>query len=99
MSRLPAVRYDTSTTSTDPGYRWWEHAACTGESLRTFYPDRSEGTADALKVCRACPVRGDCLAEEIRLTAPLDRHGVRGGLPQDKRRTYQLRADTNGATP
>ena len=86
MSRLPAVYHDTSATSTEAGYRWWEHAACVGQPLGVFYPGRRDDPANGLKICAACPVKAPCLAEEAELCTPSDRYGTRGGLPESIRR-------------
>ncbi|MGW1998420.1 WhiB family transcriptional regulator [Embleya sp. NPDC001921] len=85
MSRLPAVYYDTSATSTEPGYRWWEHAACKGQS-ELFFPERNADISRAKKICAACPVREICLAEELERFSPAHRWGVRGGMAETARR-------------
>ena len=70
---------------------WRERAACLGESLETFYPNRYNGTLSArtaLALCERCPVRKACLAEAMsdELGAGLAcRHGIRGGLTAQQR--------------
>jgi WhiB family transcriptional regulator, redox-sensing transcriptional regulator len=45
---------------------WLRYAACAGEDPELFFPVGSTGpavteTADAKRVCRSCPVIGECL--------------------------------------
>jgi WhiB family redox-sensing transcriptional regulator len=47
----------------------------------------------AKKVCRACPVRGECLA--YAMDAPID-HGIWGGMTERERRRYRRQAGTAG---
>lgn len=66
---------------------WRDEAACIGMDTETFFDsDRSKGrgggfttspaTKFALATCRSCPVREDCLEDELRYA---DQWGVRGG--------------------
>lgn len=67
---------------------WEERAACAGTSLRLWYgPDEETERPDQVRwrhrraggICAPCPVRAECLAEE--LARPLSQqHGFRGGL-------------------
>jgi len=70
---------------------WWKRSKCladtpeqVAERDRMFFPDNDDaGQAPAAKaMCRACPVRWECLAatlDEESLTAR-PRFGIRGGL-------------------
>jgi hypothetical protein len=42
---------------------WWAQASCRGYPQSWWFPDRGDAVEMALarKVCRTCPVRGDCL--------------------------------------
>lgn len=62
---------------------WWEHANCIGVPLHRFYPG---GRIDSLacedvvrRYCLPCPVRRECLADELTRSR-IDRHGIRGGV-------------------
>ena len=74
---------------------WQEWGAtCVGEDPSVFFaPDYWETTeekrareAKAKLLCRACPVRPQCL--EFGLTAS-EGHGVWGGLSEDERRSLR----------
>ena len=73
----------------DPRDTWWiEQARCIGEDPELFFPIGStapalEQTARAIEVCRACPVRAECL--EWSLDTCQDA-GVWGGLDEEARR-------------
>ncbi len=78
---------------------WSDHAACHDTMLELWFGP--EGYAEpkdqarwrqrrAAEVCASCPVRTDCLAEE--LVRPLaEQHGIRGGLtPRARERLLAL---------
>ena len=60
---------------------WHLQAACAGANTDLFFAGR--GTKLANRVvefyCQPCPVRAECLADELRIT-PYDRRGIRGGV-------------------
>lgn len=59
----------------------WRHsAACRDTDPDLFFRDEDE--ADAIAVCRPCPVRIRCL--EYALSRP-GQHGVFGGVPAERR--------------
>lgn len=69
--------------------RWWLSAACRGAVGVDF--DSDSGSPEAMAVCRACPVRVDCLADEVEY--PIDWVlGFRAGLPATDRRRLVARA-------
>ena len=74
---------------------WQDLAACKGEDVALFYPDKSAGMTgyrEARKICRACPVRHDCLTEALRRQ---DRYGMLGGLsPRQRARIIRNRETT-----
>lgn len=63
---------------------WRQRAACRGLDHEMFYPVSRDGweTAEALGVCRSCPVRPACLDDALSLR---DVWGVRGGLTGGER--------------
>lgn len=79
-----------------PDREWQALAACRVTSAVHFFPpnhhehkpekDRREAAARA--VCRACPVRTDCLRYAICTPEP---HGIWGGLNELERRRLQRR--------
>ena len=72
---------------------WIEGALCTGQNPELFFPMGAPSlvevqTARAKAVCRACPVREECL--EWSLATAQDA-GVWGGLDEDERREIRRR--------
>lgn len=66
-----------------PTPEWLADAACRGLDPELFFPSRGQDTSQALAVCRACPVRFECLE------AALDRgekFGIWGGMSERQRR-------------
>lgn len=67
---------------------WHDHAACAGSMIELWFgPDDYDEPRDqarwrqrrATEICAACPVRTECLTDE--LVRPLaEQHGIRGGL-------------------
>jgi WhiB family redox-sensing transcriptional regulator len=70
---------------------WQARAACRGPNTVIFFPpshferkDEREGReARAKAICRACPVRRECLDYAVRIREP---HGIWGGLNETERR-------------
>jgi len=73
---------------TDPT-RWWAQAECLEEDPELFYPahrkEREELEREALLVCGMCPVRVECLQDELR-HGEANQHGTRGGMTEGERR-------------
>lgn len=86
---------------------WCDHAACLGTMLELWFGP--EGYAEpkdqarwrqrrATEVCATCPVRTDCLAEE--LIRPIgEQHGIRGGLTPRGRERLLARWRHAGLVP
>lgn len=75
---------------------WRERAGCLEVDPEAFFPlgnPTSKGyraqEAEALAVCRECPVVADCLAWAVRTE---QRHGVSGGLGETQRRALITKA-------
>lgn len=66
---------------------WHDDAACRDKPTRWWFPEGNESPAHAIKVCRGCPVRVDCLADAYRYDV---HHGIWGGLDPDARRRLRL---------
>jgi WhiB family redox-sensing transcriptional regulator len=63
---------------------WRDDAACLGEDIHLFFPERSQVQANQAKaICANCQVRSDCLDEAIHNG---ERFGIWGGLDQEERR-------------
>ena len=62
---------------------WAVHAACRSADPDWFFPG-SDGEADtAIRVCRGCPVRSECLDWSLETRI---RYGVWGGHTEQERR-------------
>lgn len=70
------------------GQGWRLDAACSGSDPELFFPDPSDGQAQAaaLRVCDGCPVAVDCLVDALAVETPRQiRYGIRGGTtPADR---------------
>lgn len=64
---------------------WRENAACRDTDPTFFFPTVRAGTAAVEKLCGDCPVRGDCLEDELAKGLSVQ-HGWFGGLPPAARR-------------
>lgn len=71
------------------GGAWQLRAACGEEDPELFYPEfrseRDELEREALLVCALCPVRAQCLSDELRY-GELEQWGTRGGMTESDRR-------------
>lgn len=79
---------------------WRERAACVGTDLRIFSPEGRgpEGGANpvAEAICNRCPVRTECLEDELA-TGSLVQYGWRGGKsPEERARIIRKRKRTRG---
>lgn len=81
---------DTLTATLAAGDRpWVAHAACRGADPNLFFPERGAPVGPAKAICRACPVRVECL------TWALDNNeteGIWGGSSGKDRRRRDRRA-------
>lgn len=53
--------------------RWRDSALCAQVDPDLFFPEKGCSPADAIRVCRRCPVQTECLADALRLG---EVHGV-----------------------
>jgi WhiB family redox-sensing transcriptional regulator len=65
---------------------WRAYAACSGYDPDLFFSPGALEHKVAKRICRACPVRKQCLA--YAMDEPVD-HGVWGGLTERERRRYR----------
>ena len=73
---------------------WRRRAACRDHDPELFFPEGTTGPAlrqveEAKRVCGSCPVRAQCLSEELR-HAP--GHGIWGGTTPGERRVLRRAA-------
>jgi WhiB family transcriptional regulator, redox-sensing transcriptional regulator len=72
---------------------WQQRAACRGPMAKVFFPPsapegraaREAREARAKAICRACPVRSECLDYAFEIREP---HGIWGGLSESERRVH-----------
>ncbi|WP_018386400.1 WhiB family transcriptional regulator [Wenjunlia vitaminophila] len=77
----------------DRTWDWRRRAACLGMDIDLFHPVGDTGPAlaqleEAKAVCRRCPVRGECLADVLRVESgwgATRREGIYGGLTSKER--------------
>ena len=62
---------------------WMQRAACRGLDVELFYSPDVETAREAVRVCRACPVRRECLETAILSE---EQFGVWGGTLERPRR-------------
>lgn len=71
---------------------WRDHAACRDHDPDLWFPieqlDDTTDTLEAKAICRACPVRGDCLEYSL---ATNQADGIWGGLDEHQRRSIRRR--------
>jgi WhiB family redox-sensing transcriptional regulator len=71
--------------------QWQLKASCRGPQALVFFPpsyverkeERLGREREAKAICRACPVREDCLGYALRIQEP---HGIWGGLNEAERK-------------
>lgn len=67
---------------------WMTQAACRGMT-GLFFPEKGQPTAEAKRVCAACPVRQECLQHAFD---NVERYGVWGGKGERERRGLHERS-------
>ncbi|GAA2653452.1 WhiB family transcriptional regulator [Nonomuraea recticatena] len=65
------------------GPPWWSLAACAGSDPDLFYPPHGAASPEAMRICRACPVRTECL---IHCLLHGETYGIWGGTTEAERR-------------
>lgn len=80
-ARLAELR--VVTTRRPP--KWMERALCKGADPELFFPEQGEDgkTAMALRICRRCPVRVNCLIWALRTGQD---YGIYGGKTPRQRK-------------
>jgi WhiB family redox-sensing transcriptional regulator len=63
--------------------RWQDAALCAQVGDDIFFPEKGGSTRDPKRVCRACPVRAECLEYALEHD---ERFGIWGGMSERERR-------------
>jgi WhiB family redox-sensing transcriptional regulator len=79
---------------------WQAKAACRGPQAAVFFPpaqferkeEKLEREDRAKEICRACPVRPECLQYALEIKEP---HGIWGGLNEIERKGRLTSPDMN----
>lgn len=69
---------------------WAADAMCAQTDPDAFFPEKGGTTRSAKAVCRACPVRAECLNYAIEHQ---ERYGIWGGLSERERRRHKAAPD------
>ena len=79
---------------------WFELAACKGKTELMFPKQHKDITyiAQARAICKACPVRSQCLEYALEFP-PADMHGVRAGLTSRQLAAEQRRRKIKPTRP
>lgn len=66
--------------------RWRETAACRNEDPELFFPLPNDRYSEqkAIKICKTCPVKADCLQAAL---AEQGQFGIWGGMTAEERRS------------
>ena len=65
---------------------WRRDALCLGTDTSRWFPGRNQPATTHLQLCRACPVRQECLDDELALMRQgVASFGIRGGLMAEQR--------------
>lgn len=73
---------------------WRKQAACRGMDPAIFYPTAGESLAPAKKVCASCPVKGECLSDNLDTFTTFNDCGVWGGQSEKARSEIRRAAGT-----
>lgn len=75
---------------------WQPRALCRGNHSHLFFPpsaferkdERERREVRAKAICKACPVKGNCLESAVDIREP---YGIWGGLTEVERREFAAR--------
>lgn len=72
-------------TAVTTSHDWARRAACRGERLAVFFPDKGGDIGPARAICASCPVRRDCFEDAMK-TGDVE-WGIRAGMtPRERQR-------------
>lgn len=72
---------------------WTDSALCAEVDAELFFPEKGGSTKEAKRVCRACPVRAECLGYALKF--PLIK-GIWGGLSEEERERLREEPGVSG---
>jgi len=107
-NRLPVGLSERQTSASVPtsvlkgiemSLDWKKRAACSGQPVSLFHPDDPNRYRYAIKVCRTCSVRQQCLDYAMKIPGSADRFGVYGGLTPPQRRRLRRAEKSPAETP
>ena len=86
-----AARHGSPAYAPDLGFEylpWMDLAACAEIPGDLFFPEPDDGAtrARAIKICKACPVKDQCLERAFKLQQFHDSSGIWGGTSANERR-------------
>jgi len=70
---------------------WWSQAVCRGQQA-LFYSERRVDQAQAVAICRTCPVLSECESETRSVEVSGRRFGVRAGYTPEQRKGWKTQA-------
>ena len=76
------------TAAPAPANQWEQHAICRGMDPAVFFPTHQGDVAEAVAVCRTCPVQRECYETA---SARAEEAGVWGGQVWDRQLVRRLR--------
>jgi len=62
---------------------WAAQGACRGVETSFFFPERGDSSVAIKAICRACPVKGECLRYALEAR---EKYGTWGGASENDRR-------------
>jgi len=75
---------------------WTDQALCAQTDPEAFFPEKGGSSREAKRVCRACPVRAECLEYALAFD---ERFGIWGGLSERERRRLKRQRGGMGTLP
>jgi hypothetical protein len=82
-NRIAYAASDTATIGGLPNFRMDSRARCHQVDPDVMFPAHASETAAALKVCRPCPLKDECLSWSVQKP---EHFGVWGGTTEKQRR-------------
>jgi WhiB family redox-sensing transcriptional regulator len=73
----------------EPEPAWQDFSLCAETDPEAFFPEKGGSTREAKKVCRACPVKSDCLDYALETD---QKFGIWGGMSERERRKVKRAA-------
>lgn len=84
---------DVSASTVAVDQDWRAGGLCSGADPDLFFAVGALEHKQAKRICRACPVRQECLT--YAMESPVD-HGIWGGLTERERRRWRRQAGPQG---